>query len=310
MSRRRRRRGRSQVRGVALALPRYWPSWSAVALLYCTARLPLSWQRALGRGLGSLLYALVRERRHIARVNLRICMPDRSEAERERIVRAHFHRLGESVFEMPFAWWGSARRLRRLGRVVGREHLDAALAQGNGVILLQGHFLSTDCAGQILAAEIPLTVTYAPPKKPVMRALTERVRGRFIRRQIHHGDVRTVLRALAANDIVWHGPDQGARLRSAVTADFFGHPTATNPATARLARISGAAVVPYHPVRCADGSYELRFEPALGDFPGDDLTAATQRVNDVLEAHIRAAPADYLWTHKRFKDDAAGDPYR
>lgn len=119
MSRRHRRRGRSQVRGAALALPRYWPSWAAVALLYGTAQLPLSWQRALGRGLGTLLYALVAERRHIARVNLRICMPDRSEAERERIVRAHFRLLGESVFEMPFAWWGSARRLRRLGRVVG-----------------------------------------------------------------------------------------------------------------------------------------------------------------------------------------------
>ncbi len=281
-----------------------------MALLYAAAQLPLSWQRTIGRCLGSTLYALVAERRHIARVNLRICMPDKPEAERERIVRAHFRRLGESVFEMAFAWWGSARRLRRLGRFVGREHLEAALARGRGVILLQGHFLSTDVAGQILAAEIPLTVTYAPPKKPVMRALTERVRGRFIRRQIHHSEVRTILRALADNEIVWHGPDQGARLRSAVTANFFGRPTATNPATARLARISGAAVVPYHPVRCADGSYELRFEPALEDFPGDDLTAATQRVNDVLERHIRAAPADYLWTHKRFKRDASGDPYQ
>jgi KDO2-lipid IV(A) lauroyltransferase len=309
LNRRGRRRGRSQVRGAALALPRYWPSWAAVALLYCTARLPLSWQRALGRGLGSLLYALARERRHIARVNLRICMPEKSEQERERIARAHFRLLGESMFEMPFAWWGSVRRLRQLGRLVGREHLDAALARGRGVILLQGHFLTTDIAGQILAAEIPLTVTYAPPKKPVMRALTERVRGRFIRRQIHHSEVRHVLRALADNEVVWHSPDQGARPRHAVMAKFFGHLTPTTPATARLARISGAAVVPYHPVRCADGSYELRFEPPLDDFPGDDLTASTQRVNEVLESHIRAAPADYLWTHKRFKRDAAGDPY-
>lgn len=281
-----------------------------MAALFCTARLPLSWQRALGRGLGLALYAFVAERRRIARVNLRICMPEKSEQERERIVRDHFRILGASVFEMAFAWWGSARRLQRLGRFVGREHLEAALAHGRGVILLQGHFLSTDVAGQILAAEIPLTVTYAPPKKPVMQALTERVRGRFIHRQIHHGEVRTVLRALADNEIVWHGPDQGARLRHAVMANFFGHPTPTTPATARLARISGAPVVPYHPVRCSDGSYELRFEPALEDFPGNDLAAATQRVNDVLESHIRAAPADYLWTHKRFKHDATGDPYQ
>ncbi len=296
----------------ALSHPRYWPSWFSVGLLRLSATLPLAWQRTIGRGFGLLLYASTRERRDVARTNLRLCFPELSGRARERLVRDHFRALGESVFEMAFAWWGSAERLRRLGRFRGREHLDAALAQGRGVILLQGHFLSTDVAGQILAAEIPLTVTYHPPKNPVMRSLTERVRGRFIRHQIHHAEVREVLRALRDNEVVWHGPDQGARERHAVMARFFGQPAATNTATARLARISGAPVVPYHPVRCADGSFELRFEPALADFPGDDLAAATQRVNDVLEAHVRATPAPYLWTHKRFKrfkQAAGGDPY-
>lgn len=267
-------------------------------------------QRAIGRAFGLALYGATRERRKVARTNLELCFPELSQRERERLVREHFRALGESAFEMAFAWWGSAHRLRRLGYMRGREHLDAALAQGRGVILLQGHFLSTDVAGQMLAAEIPLTVTYQPPKNPVMRAMTERVRGRFIRDQIHHADVRRVLRALRDNEIVWHGPDQGARERHAVHARFFGQPAATNTATARLARISGAPVVPYHPVRCADGRFELRFEPALSHFPGNDLAAATQRVNDVLEAHVRATPALYLWTHKRFKRSREQDPYR
>jgi KDO2-lipid IV(A) lauroyltransferase len=305
----RRNRRRRDASSVALSHPRFWPSWLSVGLLRVAATLPLAVQRALGRGFGLLLYASTRERRGIARTNLRLCFPELSERMRERLVRDHFRALGESVFEMAFAWWGSAARLRQLGHFRGREHLDAALARGRGVILLQGHFLSTDVAGQILAAEIPLTVTYQPPKNPVMRSLTEGVRGRFIRHQIHHAEVRQVLRALRDNEIVWHGPDQGARERHAVMARFFGQPASTNTATARLARISGAPVVPYHPVRCADGSFELRFEPALTDFPGDDLAAATQRVNDVLEAHVRATPAPYLWTHKRFKRFTDKDPY-
>lgn len=305
-----RRRRQRDASGAALTHPRFWPSWLSVGLLRLAAQLPLRWQRAIGRGLGLGLYGATRERRRIARTNLRLCFPELSDRARERLVRDHFRELGTSVLEMAFAWWGSAARLRQLGHLHGREHLDAALAQGRGVILLQGHFLSTDIAGQILAAEIPLTVTYQPPKNPVMRSLTERVRGRFIRHQIHHAEVRQVLRALRNNEIVWHGPDQGARKRHAVTAHFFGQPAATNTATARLARISGAPVVPYQPVRCADGSFELRFEPALADFPGDDLAAATQRVNDVLEAHVRATPAPYLWTHKRFKRSRDKDPYR
>ncbi|MEX1081459.1 MAG: lipid A biosynthesis acyltransferase [Halofilum sp. (in: g-proteobacteria)] len=304
-----RKRRQRDVSGAALTHPRFWPSWLSVGLLRLAAMLPLAWQRAIGRGFGLALYAATRERRRIARTNLRLCFPDLSDRAREHLVRDHYRALGESLFEMAFAWWGPAERLRRLGRFRGREHLDAALAQGRGVLLLQGHFLSTDVAGQILAAEIPLTVTYQPPKNPVMRSLTERVRGRFIRHQIHHGEVRQVLRALRDNEVVWHGPDQGARERHAVPARFFGQPASTNTATARLARISGAPVVPYHPVRCADGSFELRFEPALADFPGDDIAAATQRVNDVLEAHVRETPAPYLWTHKRFKRATAQDPY-
>ncbi len=303
------RKDHRDASGAALAHPRFWPSWISVGLLRGAARLPLGWQRAVGRGLGWLLYGVARERRRIARTNIRLCFPERGERARERLVRAHFRALGESAFEMAFAWWGSAERLQRLGRLHGREHLEAGLAQGRGVILLQGHFVTTDIAGQILAAEIPLTVTYQPPNNPVMRSLTERVRGRFIRRQIHHADVRRVLRALRDNEIVWHGPDQGARRRHAITARFFGQPAATNTATARLARISGAPVVPYHPVRRADGRFELRFEPALADFPGADLAAATQRINDVLEAHVRATPAPYLWTHKRFKRSGGTDPY-
>lgn len=309
---RRRRRRRRPVRGAALAHPRWWPTWLGVGLLRCAAYLPLRAQRAAGRGLGLALYALSPERRRIARVNLRLCFPELDDRARERLVRAHFGALGESAFEMAFAWWGPARRLRALGRFRGREHLDAAWAQGRGVILLQGHFLTTDVAGQIVAAEMPLTATYAAPRNPVMRALVERVRGRFLQRQIQHTEVRAILRALRDNEIVWHGPDQSARRGRGVEARFFGQPVTTNTATAKLARISGAAVVPYHPVKLDDGSYELRFEPALDDFPGDDIAAASQRVNDVIERHARAAPAQYLWTHRRFKRGISGrgSPYR
>lgn len=294
--------------GSALALPRWWPSWLGFGLLWLIGHLPLRILRPTGRGLGLLLYALARERRRITRINFRLCFPELDERERESLVRAHFAMLGESIFEMTYGWWGPARRLQRLGKITGRDHLDAALARGEGVILLQGHFLTTDIAGQILGMEIPFVATYAPPKNPVMRALTERVRGRFIHRQIHHAEVRKILRALADNEIVWHGPDQVAKHGGGIQARFFGQPAQTNTATAKLARISGAAVVPYHPVKLADGTYELRLEPPLAEFPGRDLAAATQRVNDTIESHIRATPEQYLWSHRRFKPARQDDP--
>lgn len=304
-------RHQRRIDGTSLAGPRWWPTWIGLGLLWLLALTPWRFQLALGRGLGRVLHACARERRRIAAINLALCFPELSAAEHRRWLRANFEALGISLFEMATGWWGPERRLRRLGRIVGREHLDAALARGRGVILLQGHFLTTDIGGQLLGRSIPFTATYAPPKNPVMRRLTERLRGRHVANQIHHERVRDIVRELQANRIVWHGPDQSPSRKTAVEARFFAHPALSSISTAKLARISGAAVVPYHPVRLADGRYELRLEPALDDFPGDDLAAATQRINDVLERHIRAAPEQYLWAHKRFKRGAPGapDPY-
>lgn len=303
-----RERNLRAMRPWQLALPRWWPTWAGVALLRLSALLPLGVTRVAGRGIGLALYAASRERRRITRINLRLCFSRMDDNERERLVRRHFAMLGESIFEMAYGWWAPERRLARLGELSGEEHLHTALGRGKGVILLQGHFLTTDIAGQILGTRLPFVATYARPKNAVARFLLERLRGRFVQRQIHHTELRPILRALAANEIVWHGPDQGRRRGSKVAATFFGQPANTSLATAKLARMSGAAVVPYHPLRRSDGTYELRFEPALPDFPGDDLASATQRVNDAIEAQVRVAPEQYLWCHRRFKASRRGAP--
>jgi len=300
------------IRGVTLASPRWWPTWCGLGLLWLIAQSPWSFQRGLGRLVGRLLLAATRERRRVTAINFAICFPNMTDDERRQLLRRNFEELGISLFEMASAWWTPARRLRELGPVTGREHLDTALARGNGVIVLQGHFLTTDLGGQRLGMEIPFTATYAEPKNPVMRHLTTRLRGRFINRQLHHSRVRDIVRELRGNRVIWHGPDQSPSRRTAVETRFFGRPVLSSVSTAKLARASGAAVVPYHPVRRPDGRYEFRLEPPLEDFPGDDMAVATQRVNDVIERHIRETPEQYLWAHKRFKRAAAGapDPYR
>jgi KDO2-lipid IV(A) lauroyltransferase len=77
--------------------------------------------------------------------------------------------------------------------------------------------------------------------------------------------------------------------------------------TARLARLTGAAVVPFV-TRMTDAGYVGRFYPPLEDFPGDDVAAATRRVNAFIEERVREMPAQYLWTHKRFKTRPPGEP--
>ena len=83
---------------------------------------------------------------------------------------------------------------------------------------------------------------------------------------------------------------------------FFGIPAATNTATSRLARMTGAAVLPYFVERLPGAkAIALTIMPALENFPSDNPAQDAQRFNQLIEAHVRRVPEQYLWIHRRFK---------
>jgi KDO2-lipid IV(A) lauroyltransferase len=91
---------------------------------------------------------------------------------------------------------------------------------------------------------------------------------------------------------------------------FFGQPAHSLTSTHQLARMSGAAVLLYQHERRADGGYTLKLWPAFDDFPSHDATEDTARVIAGIETMARAAPAQYLWIHRRFKRrPEGGSPY-
>jgi KDO2-lipid IV(A) lauroyltransferase len=120
--------------------------------------------------------------------------------------------------------------------------------------------------------------------------------------------LRATVKYLKHGGTVWYAPDQDMRGKDCVFAPFFGIPASTITATHHLARLSGAAVIPFFHRRTPAGGYALRLEAPLADFPGDDVVADTTRVNAAIERMVREAPAQYLWAHKRFKTRPPGLP--
>lgn len=250
------------------------------------------------------MYYAMRRRRHVAETNIRLCFPGLDRHAQRSLVREHFRSLGMMLMESALCWWGSDERMRALVSVDGTEHLHNALAAGRGVLMLSGHFTTNELAGRFVALTLPWPVhsMYRPHENPFIDHLIYRGRARSLPEQFARDDIRGLLRALKQNKIVWYAPDQAYVGKGSVIAPFFGVPAATNPATARIAKMSGAAVVPFFPRRLPGGAgYEIRILPALTGFPSGDEVADAERVNQVFEDLIRQAPEQYYWIHRRFK---------
>lgn len=289
--------------------PRYWPTWFGVALIAALSRLPVGLLLGIGAALGAFAGQILRGRRRIVRVNIALCFPELDAAAREQRVNAHFRDLGIGVFEAMLAWFASDARLAVRGEVVGLEHLRAAQADGSGVLLLTGHFTTLELGARYLCiAGVPFHAMYRPYANAVLDFWMHRWReSRSGLPALPRDDLRALVKALRQGRAIWYAPDQTLDRRISVFAPFFGVPVGTITATARLAEMGRAKVVPFFPQRIA-GRYRIVILPALEAFPSGDELADATRINRVLEDGIRLAPSQYFWIHRRFKRVPPGTP--
>lgn len=273
------------------------------------AWLPYGWAMRLGRNLGGLMRISFARRREIARVNLALCFPELSAGARAQLLREHFRSLTTGLVEAAICWWAPPEKLRRLAHLEGREHLDAALAQGRGAILLSAHFTSLEIGTTLLALSVPICAVYRQHNNPLFEALVQRARASYAQRAISRDDTQGMVRALRDNLPVWFAPDQDFGRRHSIFVPFFGVAAATLTSTSRLAKLSQAPVLPFFSQRLDDGSgYRLVLHPPLQNFPSGDMKADALRINQLIEDEVRQNPAHYLWVHRRFKTPQAGTP--
>jgi KDO2-lipid IV(A) lauroyltransferase len=287
--------------------PRYWPTWLALGFMWFLGQLPYRLQMRLGRALGRLMGRIGKSRKHIARVNLSLCLPELSIAEREELLARHLEAVGMAMMEMALSWWMPTHKLRSLVHIEGIEHLHAALQQGHGAILLIGHFTTMPVIARALAHTIPLHVTYRQNKNQLYETMFERV---YRRRGdiIAHTDFRAMFRALKKNEALWYAPDQNYAGKLSAFVPFFGVPASTITATTRIVKTCGARVLPVLAQRLPDDQgYRITLQAPLDDFPGEDEVSDAARILHIIEGHVRQIPEQYLWVHRRFKTRPPGE---
>jgi KDO2-lipid IV(A) lauroyltransferase len=271
------------------------------------ARLPLTWVRALGTGLGWLLWQGAHHRRHVVRVNLRLCMPELTDAEREALAYRHFVAFGQSVMDRAWLWDApqavAQGRLRYVGDV-------SALTDEGPLVIFAPHFVGLDAGGLAVGWSVPRAVAFIFVKQsnPQVETWVRHGRERTgnARPYFRHEGMRKILAGLKRGETLHLSPDMDFGRSESVFVPFMGvSEAATVPSLSRLARVGGARVVPVVTRMTAQG-YDIEVQAPLVNFPSDDLLADTARMNRVLGDWIQTMPEQYYWVHKRLKTRPEG----
>jgi KDO2-lipid IV(A) lauroyltransferase len=278
-------------------------------------RFLFDWSRMVGRrdayaAAGSvtrLVGPFVREHK-LAEQNLAAAFPEKSPAERKKILSAMWEHFGRLAIEYAFledlvASFDSERP----GKIkfIGLEHVRRIRETGKPVIIFGAHIGNWELVAAIGAKiGVPVTALYRPPTNPHIAAEIERRRS-FVRKLVVSGDgaARQVANALRRGEHLAIVCDQ--RIGDGQVIDFFGRPALSNPIVGVLARLFDCPVHGCHGLRYPDGSFVIELTPPL-DLPRDaagrvDTDAANIMVHGVIEGWVRADPEQWLWLHDRWK---------
>lgn len=283
-------------------------------LIRAIGMLPRPMARAVGIGLGQLVYLLHSKLRRVGMRNLALAFPDKTPRERRHILRGEFTSLGRQLAEVCLFPRYSRENVRQIVVYDGFENFERAQALGKGVLYLTAHL-----GGWELSAFSHSIYGY--PLHVVMRGMDNPYLDRFVQGlRTMHGNravdkdnfVRGLLSAMKAGETVGILMDTNMTPPQGVFVDFFGIPACTASGLARIALRTNAAVVPGFTLwDRALGKYRLRFDPALtlvrtGDEEAD-IVANTALFTKVIEQYVRRYPDQWLWVHRRWKTRPPGE---
>lgn len=277
-----------------------------ITLLRGLSRLPLSLLHRLGVLLGWLIYWASPTYALRLRTNLHASSVSADTAAYERLLRQTVGEAGKALTELVKVWFAPEHEVLGLVECKSWACVDAARANGRGLIFLTPHLGCFEIAAFYGGQHLPLTVLYRPPKlkrlEPLMRR--GRVRGQIQLAPATTRGVRHLYKALLRGEAVGLLPDQAPAAGEGTWIPFFGRPAYTVTLVSRLQRATDAAIVMAFAERLPHGrGYELHLE-ALPTAHFDE-----HALNRAIEDVIRRCPQQYLWSYNRYKIPAgAGTP--
>lgn len=288
-------------------------NWALMRFLTFCSQQPLPRLHLWGRWLGHVVYRLNGRSVHITRTNIALCYPDLSKAEQEDSIKASITQTATMALELGWSWMIPFEELiASTCQVHGQEHLEAAKAEGNGVIILGPHLGNWEVFGLFLSHHYEMTAMYAVPKMEVLdKVITDgRSRSGMLMVPANMKGVAKLLRQLQKGELVGNLPDQEPDdISGGVFAPFMGIDAFSPKLVTRLIGKTGARIVAGFARRLPDGKgFDIHFIPADEAVYDTDDQTAVAGINRIVETLVEIAPDQYQWEYKRFKRRPEGQP--
>lgn len=282
-------------------------------LLYLFSLLPWRVIYIISDGIYALLYYVISYRREVVANNLAIAFPEKSEEERKKIAKHFYHGFVDNFIETIKLLSISEEEMKE--RFTGNfEVVNNLHSTGKKVQLHSGHFFNWEFAntGYSLNFNYPLLTVYMPVTNKIFNRLFIHLRKRFgavlipatefKKYFIPHAKTQYCLALVADQNP--GGPD------NAYWTTFFGRMTPIVKGPERMARANDTAVVMCNFSKIKRGFYHtelvlLTTEPRT--LPQGEITKQMMRF---IEDTIRKQPANYLWSHRRWKWEFDAEKYQ
>ncbi len=280
--------------------------FTAKLIGFCVSRLPRSASLALGGWLGVLSFWFASQHRRLACEHISQSLDISDERRVNAITKKCFENLGKTVVEFMRFPRMNPKQIKKYVHFEGIQHVESALAQGKGAIILTGHFGNWELlAASISATVAPLTPIVRKLRSPRLNALVSRYREKAGYATIDRDTgVRQALRCLKRNELLGIVADVDTTVNG-VFVDFFGKPAYTPYSPVAFALKTGAAILPTFIVRQSDGTHRAIIEPPLAlercDVKEEELVINTQKFTKIIETYVRKYPEQWIWMHKRWK---------
>lgn len=284
--------------------PSNWPLHILLFLLRLLAYTPRFVKKGLRSFLGWALFHIPSQMRKVAERNIRACFPELSSIQQQQLLQENMRLMGAMLIEwLNMKWPCKHPLIPTIGTITGVEHVEQALAENRGVLLLFPHLIAIYLVGGLLLNKVNFSfgLMYHSPKNAVLKRFFATTIKQYCHTIFTRKDIRPMIQYLRQAKVVWYAPDLEPGKKHRVFAPFFNIPAATYTTTARIIELSGAAAIPIAFYRRDNSDvYDVIFQPPLTNFPEKDEVANATRLNKMTEDIIRVKPAQYLWIYKRF----------